>query len=256
MDFYHTIYLSPHLDDVALSCGGQIYTQTAVWATAVSQPILIVTLTAGDPPTHITSAFTQELHQRWDTPTNPVARRRAEDQTACHILQTHYQHWDILDCVYRQHPETGELLYTSREHIFGEIHPAERQTVLKHLIEKTADLPTCHTLCLPLTIGHHVDHQLTRLAAEQSGHSNIWYYEDYPYARTPGALEAVLTPSPAHWQAKILPLSEAALQAKMEAIKAFASQISTFFTSEADLEQQIRQYAAQVGGERIWQKTG
>ncbi|MEZ4728018.1 MAG: PIG-L family deacetylase [Caldilineaceae bacterium] len=42
---YDAIYLSPHLDDVALSCGGQIF-----GATRTGQRVLIVTITAGDPP--------------------------------------------------------------------------------------------------------------------------------------------------------------------------------------------------------------
>ena len=38
------LYLSPHFDDAALSCGGQI----ATW-TAAGQSVLVVTITGGDP---------------------------------------------------------------------------------------------------------------------------------------------------------------------------------------------------------------
>ncbi len=54
----------------------------------------------------------------------------------------------------------------------------------------------------------------------------------------------------------LLPLeisvSEEALQAKIQAILAYRSQLSTFWTDQADLELQVFGYAHQVGGERMW----
>jgi hypothetical protein len=47
-------------------------------------------------------------------------------------------------------------------------------------------------------------------------------------------------------------LREAALQPKTDAIAEFRSQLSTFFTDRADLDAQVRAYAAAVGGERGW----
>ena len=41
---------------------------------------------------------------------------------------------------------------------------------------------------------------------------------------------------------------------KIEAILAYRSQISTFFTDRADLEQQVIGYANSIGGERIWKQ--
>ena len=43
--------------------------------------------------------------------------------------------------------------------------------------------------------------------------------------------------------------------AKIEAILAFRSQLSTFFTARADLERQVRGYAKRVGGERVWKRV-
>jgi LmbE family N-acetylglucosaminyl deacetylase len=83
----HAVYLSPHLDDAALSCGGQIAQQTAA-----GLPVLIVTLMAGDPPARPLSPFAQQLHTRWqlhDAPT-AVAARRAEDTAACRHLAAEY----------------------------------------------------------------------------------------------------------------------------------------------------------------------
>lgn len=245
---YNTIYLSPHLDDVALSCGGQISMQTAA-----GQSVLIVTIAAGDPPLVPLSEFARLLHDRWELVADTVARRRAEDMAACQILGADYLHWDIPDCIYRQHPVTGELLYLSRDAIFGEVHPAEFGLV-DELIHRLANLPQHHRLLAPLTVGHHVDHQLTRLAAERCFGSGIWYYEDYPYVREAGALATVIPPASSDWQAHVIPLNQTAVQARVEAIAAFASQISTFFNGRQELEEQINNAVQAVGGERIWQR--
>lgn len=246
---YDSIYLSPHLDDVALSCGGQVAEKTAV-----SRPVLILTITAGDPPQNSFSNFAASLHERWQLPTEMVARRRAEDIAACRILGADHLHWDIPDCIYRPHPTTGEMIYVSEADIFGELNTAELP-LIAHLAQRLHTLPSAEHIFAPLTIGHHVDHLLTRAAAERCFGSRLWYYEDYPYARIPGALEAVIpAEQTANWQAQTLPLSPTALQAKMEAIAAFNSQISTFFLNQADLEEQIKTFTQKVKGERIWTK--
>ncbi|MBX3015882.1 MAG: PIG-L family deacetylase [Caldilineaceae bacterium] len=247
--FYDAIYLSPHLDDVTLSCGGQIFQQTQA-----GQRILVVTITAGDPPQAAVSGYAQSLHDRWELVTDAVAARRAEDYTANQILGADTLHWTVPDCIYRYHPESGAALYRSDPDIFGELHPTERPLVAT-LSEQIAALPAHARLYVPLTIGHHVDHQLTRLAAERAfAPTTLWYYEDYPYAQKPGALAQVIPTNNLHWQPTVIPLVEAAIAAKIAAIAAFVSQFSTFFTDHADLESQIRTFTTQVGGERVWRQ--
>lgn len=245
---YHTLYLSPHLDDAALSCGGQIHQQTAA-----GHPVLIVTITAGDPPAVAPSPFAQSLHTRWQLAGEVVAGRRAEDIAACHRLGADYRHWDIPDCVYRVHPESGTALYASEESLFGPVHPAEAPLVAA-LAQRMAALPPCRRVIAPLAAGRHVDHQLVRAAAEQWLGNNLIYYEDYPYVQQPGKLAAAPAFSPADWRATIIPLSPADLQAKYEAIACFHSQLSTFFADTADLERQVGGYASTIGGERLWQR--
>lgn len=248
--FYDAIYLSPHLDDITLSCGGQVFQQAHA-----GKRVLIVTVTAGDPPQSAVSSYAQSLHDRWALVTDAVAARRAEDQAANAILGADTLHWSLPDCIYRYHPTTGAPLYLSDPDIFGELNPAEYPLVVR-LSEQMAALPAHQQLYVPLTIGHHVDHQLTRLAAEQAyPPARLCYYEDYPYAQKPNALSGVIPGDSQAWQATVLPLSEEAIQAKIAAIAAFVSQFSTFFQDQADLEQQIRAFTAQVGGERVWRQT-
>jgi hypothetical protein len=105
----------------------------------------------------------------------------------------------------------------------------------------------------PLAVGHHVDHLLTKQAAEACfGVNGLAYYEDYPYAQKPGALDTVIPQGAPGWQPQVIALSPEALQAKFKAILAYRSQLSTFFVDRADLERQVGGYAAAVGGERVW----
>ncbi len=247
--YYDAIYLSPHLDDVALSCGGQIYQRTTA-----GQRVLIVSITAGDPPHDQLSSYVQSLHDRWALVTDAVAARRAEDIAASEILGAAWLHWDLPDCIYRFHPETGEPFYQSDPDIFGAVHPAELPVVAR-LQAQMAALPAHGALIVPLTLGHHVDHTLTRSAAEAAfGAQALWYYEDYPYAQQPGALHRVIPADESGWAAETIALSEEALLAKVRAIGAFQSQLSTFFKDDADLVDQVRTFTAQVGGERLWRQ--
>lgn len=241
------IYLSPHLDDAALSCGGQIARQTVV-----DRKVLIVTIMAGDPAGMGFSDYAQELHGRWQLAHDAVAARRAEDSNACAILRAAYQHWTAPDCIYRV-GVNGRALYTNWAEITGAIHPDE-EALVERLAAQLGTLPPSPLVCAPLAVGNHVDHQIVRRAAEICFGSDLLYYEDYPYARQQEAVTAVLSPDSSAWYSQTIPLSAADIAIKIEAIAAYTSQLSTFFNGRADLAQHIQHHANMVGGERIWQR--
>ncbi len=56
------IYISPHLDDAALSAGGFIYEQILD-----DNPVEIWTIVCGFPPPGELTPFAQALHQEWGT---------------------------------------------------------------------------------------------------------------------------------------------------------------------------------------------
>jgi LmbE family N-acetylglucosaminyl deacetylase len=243
------LYLSPHLDDAALSCGGQI-----VQHTAAGRQALIVTVMAGDPPHDDTNDYVRSLHTRWALESDAAARRRAEDVAACAVLGAGALHLSVPDCIYRTDPATGRPMYLSDADIFGEIHPGDGallQKIAAELRHVAAAHPTAAAVA-PLTVGHHVDHQLVRQAAEQVWGERLIYYEDYPYAAKPDQVAAVVAAAPITLAPVTVALREAALQRKTDAIAEFRSQLSTFFTDRADLDAQVRAYAAAVGGERGW----
>jgi LmbE family N-acetylglucosaminyl deacetylase len=246
--FYDAIYLSPHLDDVVLSCGGQIFQQTAVHKT-----ILIVTIMAGDPPYAELSEFAQGQHQRWQLLTEATAQRRAEDVAACRLIGADHTHWQIPDCIYRHNPQTGKSFYNSDDEIFGAVQPIEGSLVVE-LAQKLAQLPPHQQLFVPLTLGNHVDHQLTRLAAERCFGDGLFYYEDYPYVQRLGGVDSVIRAN-INWQPQTIPLTPLAIQTKIEAIAAYASQIDNLFGDMRQMAHLVSRHSQQTGGERIWQLT-
>jgi LmbE family N-acetylglucosaminyl deacetylase len=246
--YYHSIYLSPHLDDVAFSCGGQVFMQTAK-----GRMVLIVTVMAGDRPGRVNSKYIQELHDRWQLESDVVARRRAEDSRACRILGADHLYWDFPDCIYRFDNDTNEPLYLSDEDIFGEIHSSDFY-LINALSNQILKLPMHDHLFVPLGVGNHVDHQLTRQAVGNSASLGVSYYEEFPYADDPQVLLATNQLAQNLWQATAIPLSEAALEAKIKAIASYESQLSTFFHDRADMEEAVRRYTISTGGERIWRR--
>lgn len=257
--FYPRIYLSPHLDDVALSCGGRIYQECQAGV-----PVLVVTLMTGDaPPEALEAPFVIEIHTRWElaeTP-NPVAARRAEDREAMSVLGAEPLHWGWPDCIYRRDPESGEFLYHSESALFGPPHPPEER-LIPRLARRLANLPLAPggRAYAPLTVGGHVDHRLTRQAAEAWGppDGELVYYEDYPYAEQADALTAVLG-GRRGWQAEHVSLDEEALVAKTAAITQYRSQISTFFDEVGEIGLRLRAYAVAAGegrghAERYWRR--
>jgi LmbE family N-acetylglucosaminyl deacetylase len=248
IDYYDAIYLSPHLDDAALSCGGQIYQQGQA-----GQSVLIVSVTAGDPDPGDISPLAEELHESWQLSVDVVAARRREDKAACAILGADYVHWDFLDCIYRRHPASGEPLYSTEKHIFGQFDLAD-SALVDRVAEHMSRLPRHGAIYLPLTVGNHVDHQLVLLAARRwHGRETSFYYEDFPYVRTAGALTAALGDE-AEWRQHVIPISPAALEARVGAIACYQSQIDILFGSPGQIREQVAAQVTAAGGERYWQK--
>lgn len=241
------IYLSPHLDDAVLSCGGTIYAQARR-----REPVLVVTLFAGSSTNVSLTPFTRELWERWGGADDPMAARRAEDHAALDTLGAEALHLPYLDCVYRQDPATGEALYPTVEHIFAEVHPAEAslaETLYEDLCGRLDSHPK-PTVCAPLGAGHHVDHQIARQLAMRllADGVEVAFYEDWPYAGDAETVARALDGRAGGWHRCIAPLSEEALTAKGDAAACYASQISTFWSGIEAMRRALREQAERVGG--------
>ena len=239
------IFISPHLDDVALSCGG------LVWEMAhAGKKVAIWTIFAGDPPSSIFSPFAESLHLRWQTGPEAVLQRRAEDINSCQSLGVSYRHFSIPDCIYRKHPGDESYLYTSEHELFGEVHPSEYELIESLRLQISLILPSSVILICPLSLGRHVDHQLTRAIFEKINHP-LWYYADYPYvlsdwsnadSRIIGLHEL------------LFPISNNGITGWIESISAHASQASTFWPNKETMCDAITSYYRQVRGIRLWRK--
>jgi LmbE family N-acetylglucosaminyl deacetylase len=236
------VYLSPHLDDAVLSCGGLIARQIED-----GEAVTVLTVCAGDPPEGFFSSFAQELHARWGQPGPAIAARREEDRRACGHLGAGVIHLDIPDAVYRR-GEQGEALYTSEQAIFGPLHAAETELV-DHLTEVLSDAAaTGASLYSPLAIGGHVDHRLTRLAAEGLGR-RLWYYQDLPYAARKRDLPSDL--GFPHGAEVAVQLRGEHLKEWVEAASLYRSQLSTFWSSITELREEMYAFYDELAGFRL-----
>ncbi len=243
---YRAIFVSPHLDDAILSCGGTIHQLTQA-----GYRVLIVTAMAGDPPPGTISPFAESLRKRWRLAADDTAARRSEDIDACRSLSASWLHWDIPDCIYRRSIGNGTPLYDSEESLFGEINQSEIDLV-GYLADLMRSLPAAESIFIPLGAGNHVDHQLTRMAAERwLEPSSLTYYDEYPYTDSDEQLDQALG-NPTLWSSEIVRLEPDNIQARIGAIACYQSQISTFFDDLEDLAQKVTLNISSIGGERYW----
>jgi LmbE family N-acetylglucosaminyl deacetylase len=237
------IYLSPHLDDAALSAGGLIFDQTQA-----GTPVEIWTFMCGDP--HLTeySSFASKLHADWGfaDAEETVRLRRIEDQQAAEILGAQVVHFDFLDCIYRR-GKNGAWLYKEIA-----IPPLPDDADLPAQIASaiTPRLLPDDVLVTQLAVGSHVDHVLVRMAAELLGRPLV-YDIDIPYLfYKPHEFE----PKSAGMQEETHRISEAGLERWQDAVLAYKSQLpalgEALSTPEATRES-IRSYWEEWKGIRL-----
>jgi LmbE family N-acetylglucosaminyl deacetylase len=249
------IFLAPHPDDAVLSCGGWIYQL----AQNGERPI-VITIFGGDRSADAPlSDFARSLQERWQLGDDAPARRRDEDRAACDRLGCYLIHLPFADAGYRV-DESNRPLYDSEEAIFGETREAAIVDRVAEALRPRVRKVGLARLVIPLTAGLHVDHVITRLAAERLNEDTL-YYEDYPYAEQPERMTHVWGPAADaadDWASEAIGLSEDALHAKIEAFLQHRSQISTFYRDDEEVGQRMRAYAAQVGAgqpaERYWRQ--
>ncbi|MCS7323808.1 MAG: PIG-L family deacetylase [Thermoflexales bacterium] len=243
------LFISPHLDDVALSCGGLV-----ARLARNGEAVTVATLHTADAPVGCPlSTSAQRLHAQWALGDQPYVHRRAEDQRACAVLGAQAVHLNLDDAIYR-YDHAGQPLYVEN-FIGGNVHPFDWEAHLPRAREALKPLiRQARTVYCPLALGRHVDHVITRQAVEQlvDFAQPLIYYEDFPYAYLSESAEA------SELTAGMLPgtvaLSEEEVALRIHAIACYASQMKELFGDVEAMARSVREYVARVGGERYWQR--
>lgn len=236
------IIVSPHFDDAVLSCGGLIWE-----AARGGTPVEIWTICAGSAPQGPLSELAVRIHAEWETGNaqETVDLRRAEDQAAAARVGASARHFSIPDCIYRT-DSAGAFLYT--DDVFDPPHPADANLPEDIALGLASLLQADDLVICPLTVGHHVDHVITRAALERLGRP-LTYYADIPYLlRSPEELSAATRGLVAHPHA----VSRAGLSAWQLGIASYTSQMSMLFGSVGEMRRQIRGYWRDEAGIRLW----
>jgi LmbE family N-acetylglucosaminyl deacetylase len=236
---YRHVYVEPHFDDVALSCGLTLAAQAAA-----GEPALVVTLFAGNPGQDAPETeFVREHHDKWRSGADPIGERAEEQRRALAVLGADWRPLPFLDAIYRG----GQ--YLSDDDLFGPVKPGDR-ALLGQIRAALAAVAAEHPGAgwyVPLALGNPVDPQLA--VAGSVGLPDRLAYEDYPYAQRHGGVEARAA------ELGATPAGTAppdALERKIAAIGCYRSQLPVLFGSSAAMPELVGAYARERGGERLW----
>jgi LmbE family N-acetylglucosaminyl deacetylase len=256
------LFISPHYDDIALSCGG-----TAALVAEAGKDAVVALLFGDHPdPNQPMTAFAEQMHQDWGmTADQVIAGRRSEEAESSRILGLRDVFLPFKDAIYR-----GES-YLNEDQLFGA--PADGDLDLpKRIIGALEDegFSTVGTrVYAPLASGFHVDHQLgfqTGVLLDRAGWE-VWFWEDLPYSLLEDRVNERVARAG-------VPLEVAALvdvtpvwTKKIDAIMAYPSQLKVIFeqyvgagSSREAIDQVMSAYSKEAGNgrnaERFWRIAG
>lgn len=249
------LFVSPHFDDAAFSCGGMIHRLTASGAQVTVMTVMGGRHTGALPR----SPILDDLHARWAAGEDPLRTRQAEDIEALRCLHAKPLHMDLTDCVYRS--VAGQPLYATEESLFGAVHPSDCAPAFLDAMP-LPEAEEALVIWLPLGVGKHVDHQITRdwgrrLLAKKPARWKLRWYAEFPYFADESAIDQALDAfylplTPSH-----VALDEADLEARLHAMSRYESQLSTFWRGFDDMAQATRRAALLPGtgalAERYWE---
>jgi len=156
---YLNLYLSPHLDDAILSCGGLIHAQRQA-----GDRVGVLTLCAGSPGSSALSTLARQYESAWGESGDGMALRRAEN--AAILSSWGVQNWgcSVGDAIYRA--GKGVPYYETRADLFREPRPQDAAYLLPFWEARVRQLTEEEgpgiLLYAPLGVGGHVDHELAR----------------------------------------------------------------------------------------------
>jgi LmbE family N-acetylglucosaminyl deacetylase len=240
------IFLSPHYDDVALSCGG-----TVALLSDRGMGALVVTIFGGEVIDDVLGDFARWKHARWGLNDMDAVRaqRQAEDSAAATILRARTRWLGFPDAIYR-----GDR-YGADPELFGQVRATEGPLadVVGNEIRSLPEFQMDSTIYVPLAAGQHVDHQLVFMAGQvlANAGARVLAYEDCPYAiHTPDGLRRRLSElEGALGPAELVAVADT-LERRLDAIAAYSTQVPVVFRFTEDFRGSVRTFACRLDPER------
>ena len=231
------LFLSPHLDDVAFSCGGL----AACLADAGWRTVLATAFTRSVTPA-TGFALACQIDKGLGAGIDYMALRRAEDLVAAERLGFDEVLW--LDL-----PEAPHRGYDSAPALFGALRADD--AVVDPLAAALAQIHADRTpglVLAPQGLGGHVDHrQMIAAALQAIPLPRLAFYRDTPYAiHAPDAQPDPAVPSGSH---ATVPIGTA-LARKVSAAQAYASQVGFQFQGPEGAARALRAFALAEGNGR------
>jgi LmbE family N-acetylglucosaminyl deacetylase len=190
---FDDVYISPHLDDVAFSCGGRILCERARGRSA----LVVTVFTAEAGPCR---AIPPRVRAR----VGDMAERRCEDERAMARLGADFLWLDHPEAIFR------DRAYHTLYGAFSRFVPSDHEMVgrLAHQVLELVERVRPQRLYCPLGVGQHADHRVVfaagvrvaeHLARAGARAPDVCFYEDAPYALIPHLVEHRLRDVRARW---------------------------------------------------------
>lgn len=227
------LFLSPHLDDVAFSCGGTLIRLAQHgWHTILAT---IFTASVPHPKGFALACQTDKGIPPW---VDYMELRREEDRSFAQLT-------GIGELLWLDLPEAPHRGYRTSRELFSFVRDDE--SVHERVMALVNDLMESRqpdVVFMPQGLGNHVDHvQLLRAADRipELFHSQpIYWYQDTPYAiRNPN--RGVAVPFPVHDHHSINITTE--LDRKLDAVACYRTQLGFQFGGEVSMREELARYA-------------
>lgn len=251
------VFVEPHYDDVAFSCGGTLAGRVRTGA-----PVELLTVFTADPaPDAPLSPLARTVHAEWTGGERPYEQRRREAAQVDALLLVQRTALDLPEVLYRMPHLTAieEVLQPDEtpesDSFFASVYDA---------LDKALGKEDVLTIVAPLGVGGHLDHLLVHaairaLAAQRPGWT-VWYYEDFPYTLDVPALKRRVRTLGSTYRPATVDIVDT-LDARVRLSACYTSQVRAIFGTSDRLRSLISEYAGRVGTparprERVWTKTG
>jgi LmbE family N-acetylglucosaminyl deacetylase len=229
------LFLSPHLDDVAFSCGGLAAALAARGWRAVVATVFTCSV-------HPAAGFALacQLDKGLPAEVDYMALRRTEDRDAMAALGAEARWLDL--------PEAPHRGYDSAPALFAGVRTGDAvaDAVADHLRALLRELAPALVLA-PQGLGNHADHlQVIRAVHAACPAEAVVWYRDTPYSiRVPDARPG---PSLAGLAEAAVPLGAAALARKLDAATAYRTQLGFQFGGAEAARAALHAFACREGG--------